>query len=173
MGVLPHQFYRRPPQKVAPDLLGKILARERENGEILKLRINETEAYGDEHDSGSHARFGKTKRSQLMFETVGRAYVYLIYGIYNMLNITCHNENVAGAVLIRGAGEIDGPGKLTRELGITAEKHNGVDMTTKKKLWIEDDGFQVSPKDIMATPRIGIDYAEPQHLNKPWRFLLT
>lgn len=171
--ILPREFYRRAPWQVAPDLLGKILAVEDRDGQIRRLRINETEAYGDENDSGSHARFGKTKRTRVMFETVGHTYVYLIYGIYHLLNLTCHNENTAGAVLIRGAGNLDGPGKLTRFLQITTAQHHGIDATTGQKLWVEDDGFRPPPQKIRVTPRIGINYAKPKDQAKPWRFLLT
>lgn len=148
---------------MAPELLGKYLVRGNQ-----KLKITETEAYLGPHDLAAHSRFGRTKRTEIMFGPAGRAYIYMIYGMYYCLNVVAGPDGAA--VLIRGAGDISGPGRLCRSLGITT-KLNGVDMTVAGPLYIterEDVGRQK----IKITPRIGVDYAK-EWKDKPLRFVLT
>lgn len=127
---LGRSFYRRPPAQVARDLLGKILSFHDVSG-----RIVETEAYLGEDDGAAHSARGVTPRTQVIFGPPGHAYVYFIYGMYDCLNIVCEPEGIAGCVLIRALepvsglkGLANGPGKLTRAMGIS-RAHNGVDVT--------------------------------------------
>src|SRR5438477_4414403 len=117
---LPHSFFSRPAVDVARDLIGKILVRRIDTKEF-RARIVETEAYVGEHDLACHAAKGRTARTEIMFGRAGHAYVYFIYGMYDMLNIVTGAAGVAQAVLIRAAEPLDdwdadlsGPGKLTR-----------------------------------------------------------
>lgn len=155
---------------VAQELLGKYLVRRVENQEIA-LRINETEAYLGAEDAASHARFGRTPRSTVMYGVPGVWYIYLIYGMYWLLNITCHPEDDPAAVLIRGAGKFHGPGKLTRALAVTGEL-NKLPALSKSGLWIEDRGEVINEKQILKTARIGIGYAGPFWSKKKLRFVL-
>jgi|ERR1700722_5093117 DNA-3-methyladenine glycosylase len=140
---LSRSFYLRPVAQVARELLGKILAFEGVSG-----RIVETEAYLGEDDGAAHSARGITPRTRVLFGPPGHAYVYFIYGMYDCLNVVCEPEGIAGGVLIRaleplagldqmrtrrGSARRDedlanGPGKLTRALGIKIA-HNGVDVT--------------------------------------------
>jgi len=116
--------------QVARELLGKILCFEDAAG-----RIVETEAYLSEDDGAAHSARGITPRTQIIFGAPGHAYVYFIYGMYDCLNIVCEPEGIAGCVLIRALepvtglkGLANGPGKLTRAMGINRTQ-NGVDVT--------------------------------------------
>src|SRR5262245_5968976 len=104
---LRRSFYARPALDVAQDLIGKILVR-RIDGEEYRARIMETEAYVGTHDLACHASKGRTKRTEVMFGPPGRAYVYLIYGMYEMFNVVTSAVGDAQAVLIRGAFPLDG-----------------------------------------------------------------
>ncbi len=161
------EFYMRDVLDVAPALLGKILCRKTENGEVLRFRITETEAYRGEDDTACHASKGKTPRTSVMWDKGGTVYVYLCYGMHNMLNIVTGTKGDPQAVLIRGIEGYEGPGKLTKKLCID-RKQNGSDVVLSDTLWLEDDGFV--PENINTSPRIGIDYAEEKDRVKPWRF---
>ena len=114
---LTRNFYCRDVLEVAPGLLGKKLVR-RSNTSQDVFVITEVEAYRGEEDGACHARFGKTNRNGVMYETGGFVYVYLVYGMYWMFNIVTGPAGHPQAVLIRGLEGIKGPGRLTRELGI-------------------------------------------------------
>ncbi|MFB6204538.1 MAG: DNA-3-methyladenine glycosylase [Candidatus Nanohaloarchaea archaeon] len=140
-------FFRRDPAEVAKDLVGAKLVWESKG---LKGRIVETEAYygnRDVKDPASHAFTGKTERNQVMFGPPGKTYVYVCYGIHNMLNISASQEGEPGAVLIRAIEPLEGaetmfqnrgvdsreelcsgPGKLCEAYGITKEQ-NDMDVT--------------------------------------------
>ena len=125
---LGHSFFERPALELARDLVGTILVR-RFRGREYRARIVETEAYVGSHDLACHASKGRTRRTEVMFGPAGRAYVYLIYGMYDMLNIVASHVDDPQAVLIRGAVPLDGwkadlsgPGKLARALRITRAK---------------------------------------------------
>jgi DNA-3-methyladenine glycosylase len=159
--MLALDFYARPADLVAKDLLGTTLCVATETG-LRKGRIVETEAYLGEEDLACHASKGRTKRTETLFGPAGHAYVYLIYGMYDMFNIVADAEDSAHAVLIRALEPLeqislktDGPGKLCRAMGISRE-HNGLKLLGPE-LWLEP-GY--SPKDIVIKPRIGIDYAK-------------
>ena len=164
---LGREFYTADVLEVAPALLGKRLCRKCEGGEVVKYRITETEAYRGEDDTACHASKGKTSRTSVMWDKGGTVYVYLCYGMHNMLNIVTGAKGEPQAVLIRGIESADGPGKLTKKLSIE-RRHNGADVVFSDELWIEDDGFV--PDNIQTSPRVGIDYAEEKDRMRPWRF---
>ena len=181
LDILAESFYARPAAQVARDLLGKIHVHGRTAG-----RIVETEAYLGLDDLAAHACRGVTPRSRVLFGPPGRAYVYLVYGMYECLNLVAEPDGTPGCVLIRaiepitGIGEMRrrrtgaksledlaaGPGKLTLAMGIT-RRHNGVDVT-KGALTVRrwDSG---EPFEIEATPRIGIRFCR----DWPLRFLIA
>ena len=164
---LGRDYYTADVLDVAPSLLGKLLCRKSESGEVVKYRITETEAYRGEDDTACHASKGKTSRTSVMWDKGGTVYVYLCYGMHNMLNIVTGMKGEPQAVLIRGIEGADGPGKLTKKLSIE-RRHNGADVVFSDELWIEDDGF--NPDDISTSPRVGIDYADEKDRVRPWRF---
>lgn len=163
------QFFDRDTETVARELLGKQLICEL-NGEREVLTITETEAYVGPEDKACHASRGRTERTEVMFGPPGRFYVYLIYGMYHMLNIITREAGYPAGVLIRGAGALDGPGKLTRELNIGMEL-NGEVVDPASGVWIADKKDVPSHK-IIKTPRIGVEYAK-EWVDKPLRFLLN
>ena len=166
--VLDSDFYCRPAFEVAPELLGKFLCRNL-GGNTIKLRISETECYYGEDDSACHAHKGKTERTSVMYENGGRAYIYLCYGVHNLLNIVTGVSGFPEAVLIRGAGEFNGPGKLTKAMEIDRSL-NWENLINSDRLWIEDDGYKYSYK---TDKRVGIDYAQEVDRNRLWRFILN
>jgi len=165
---LPRAFYLRPAAQFARELLGKILEFQGASG-----RIVETEAYLGEDDGAAHSARGVTPRTQVIFGPPGHAYVYFIYGMYDCLNIVCEPEGIAGCVLIRalepltGLNEMrqrrpaakrdedlaNGPGKLTRALGIRIA-HNGADVT-KGPITIHQAG-EAEKFEVSRSARIGI-----------------
>ncbi|MEA2711681.1 MAG: DNA-3-methyladenine glycosylase [Phycisphaerales bacterium] len=156
-------FYRRPATDLARALIGKVLVH-RVDGCTYRARIVETEAYVGPHDLACHASKGRTKRTEIMFGRAGHAYIYLIYGMYPMLNIVSGEPGVAEAVLIRAAEPLDeleanlsGPGKLCREMRITLAD-NTLDLTLSDKLFLIDDAQPLAPR-IATSKRIGVDYA--------------
>lgn len=168
--MLAANFYARDAKTVAKDVLGKHLVVA--NGDALKRgRIVETEAYLGQEDLACHASKGRTKRTEVIFGPPGHAYVYLIYGMYDLFNLVTDKVGSAHAVLIRAVeplegleGKTDGPGKLTRTLGIT-RAHNKLSLCGPE-IWLEDGP---APKNIKTTPRIGIDYAK-EWKDAPLRF---
>lgn len=169
---LGHAFYARPADVVASELIGKILAR-RWRGREWRARIVETEAYMGPEDLACHSSKGLTKRTQTLFGPPGRAYVYLIYGMYDMFNIVAHRPGGGQAVLVRAAEPLDewhadlsGPGKLARAFHIT-RTDNGTDLTGDR-LFLLDPA--APPPRILTTPRIGIDYSR-HWKDVPLRFI--
>ena len=133
MDVLPREFYDRPAERVAPDVLGKWLIR-RVDGVDRIGRIVEVEAYLGPHDLASHSSKGRTARTEVMFGEPGHAYVYLIYGMHHCFNVVAGPGEHASAVLIRAIepisrieGATNGPGRLCRALGID-RRLNGHDL---------------------------------------------
>jgi DNA-3-methyladenine glycosylase len=184
MPVLPRDFYDRPTLDVARDLLGRKLVRQLPGGRV-SLRIVETEAYIGLNDKACHASKGMTTRNRVMFGEPGHAYVYLIYGMYNCLNLVTERDGFPAAVLIRAGEPVEGeeimaslrpkckkpreiasgPGKLCGAMDITRAL-DGADVCASTELHVED-GPAVKP--IVACPRIGVDYAGDDAL-RPWRF---
>jgi len=178
MKILDKNFFNQPAEKVAQELLGKILVR-KINGKILKGIITEVEAYIGPNDKASHAYKGKTERNKVMFNEAGYCYIYFIYGMYWMLNIVTGKKNWPAAVLIRGIKaqetngqyliNLDGPGKLTKFFKID-KKLNGKLATPKNGLWFEDSDIKFNKSKIRKFPRIGVDYAGPFWSKKLLRF---
>jgi DNA-3-methyladenine glycosylase len=171
-GALEEEFFRRPTVEVARQLLGMRLLRHR-GGVVQVGRIVETEAYGGPEDLASHSARSTTGRARLMFGPAGRAYVYLIYGMHNCLNVVAAAPGAAGAVLIRALEPIEnielptsGPGRLCRALAIDrALNDHPLD---RRPLWLVP-GEPVPEDQVAVGPRIGVDYAGEWAL-RPWRF---
>ncbi|MCX8073968.1 MAG: DNA-3-methyladenine glycosylase [Clostridia bacterium] len=161
-------FYRKDVLEVAPLLLGKLLVIRLDSGEIIKRRITETEAYRGKEDSACHARFGLTKRTEVLYKDGGHLYVYLCYGIHYLLNIVTGCIGDPQAVLIRGVEGFNGPGKLTKALNINLD-FNNTNLRTSDKIWIEDDDKSFN---YYATKRIGIEYATEPYKSIKWRYVL-
>lgn len=157
-----HSFFQRDAIKLARDLIGTILVR-RIRSKEYRARITETEAYVGPLDLASHSSKGRTKRTEVLFGPPGHAYVYLIYGMYEMFNIVAYRAGSGQAVLIRAAEPLDnwkvdlsGPGKLARGLNISRSE-NGLDLTGDALFLLRDPGYR--PR-IGRTRRIGVDYAK-------------
>ncbi len=182
---LNQDFYDRPTLEVAKDLLGRLLVR-RYNDTILTGTITETEAYIGTGDTACHASKGQTPRNTVMFGPPGYSYVYLVYGMHNMLNVVTEKSGRPCAVLVRsiipvsGTGVMqrlrgypdknltNGPARLCRALDID-RRLNGHNLTVQDQLWMTW-GQNVAPKDIFSGPRIGIHYASAEDQNAAWRF---
>lgn len=156
--------------EVARWLVGKVLVRT-QGGARTDLRIVEAEAYHGESDRACHASKGRTQRTDVLFGPGGVWYVYLCYGIHEMLNIVTGPEGFPAAVLIRGVEGIIGPGRVTKTLGIN-RRLNARPALPETGLHLEDDGFVPRPRDVVAGPRVGVEYAGPVWAKKPWRFVL-
>jgi len=189
MKKLPLSFYLREDViAIAKELLGKVLVTNWE-GQITSGRIVETEAYAGELDKASHASKGRTSRTEVMYGSGGRAYVYLIYGIHQMFNIVTSREGEPHAVLIRAIDPIEGkeimlertgktnwdetitsgPGRVGRALGFHTSQ-NCLSLASKE-LYVADDGYNVKEENIVSSPRIGVDYAG-EHAAWHYRFYL-
>ena len=171
---LERAFFRRGAEAVALELIGSVLVRTVDGVRRMAM-ITETEAYVGAHDLACHASKGRTRRTEIMFGPPGYAYVYLIYGMYHMLNIVTADEGDAQAVLLRGAQPMDhwdavltGSGKLAGAFQITLADR-GTDMTGDELYIVKNAGYHLN---VITTPRIGIDYAgEWKHA--PLRFVGT
>ncbi len=180
MAPLPQSFFERPVAELARALLGCRIKR----GPVV-LRITEVEAYAGPEDSASHARFGATERNAPMWGPAGRTYVYLCYGIHNMLNITADAQGSAAAVLIRACepvaglaqieerrGGVAGPALLTGpgKVGAALDLDTG---WSGHPLY-RAGGLSVLPGDaptsVLVGPRVGIDFATPSDRQRLWRF---
>ena len=161
MERLGYEFYHRPCLEVARDLVGKVLVHE-----DRQLRISETEAYWGIGDTACHASKGRTKRTEVLWEDAGTVYVYLCYGVHWMMNVITGDPEDPQGVLIRACIEAEGPGKLTKRLGITGLR-NRENAVTSENIWIGDDGFRC---EIETDKRVGIGYASQEDQDKLWRF---
>lgn len=180
---LARAFYARATPLVAQDLLGQVLVRELADGQRLRGRVVETEAYGGAEDRASHAARGPTPRAAIMFGEPGRAYVYFIYGMYFCFNVVTEAEGTPGAVLVRAVElmqpapqtrheaqkHTNGPGKLCRALQID-RRLNGHDLTQGGPLYLAP-GQPAAPADIEATPRINVR-GDEWGRRVPWRFVI-
>lgn len=169
---LPRSFYERDTVIVAAELLGCEIVFARDKA-VARARIVETEAYVGETDRASHASRGRTARTEVMFGPAGHAYVYLIYGFHNCLNIVTEQNGFPAAVLIRAvepiegiSGRTDGPGRLCRAFGISREQ-NRLDMTAPPLFVAPDRG--TSAPEVDVGPRVGVGYAG-EWATRPWRF---
>ena len=164
---MPYSFFNRNCLEVSRDLVGKVLVRKTDSGDI-KLRITETESYMGEADTACHAHKGRTKRTEVMYMKAGTIYVYLCYGMHWLLNIVTGDVDDPQAVLIRACEDFEGPAKLTRKLMIDGD-FNRKDITECDDLYIEDDGFQC---EVVTDTRVGINYASEEDRLKLWRFIM-
>jgi DNA-3-methyladenine glycosylase len=165
---LGRDFYARGAEVVARELIGKILVRRigGVGGKELRARVVETEAYVGPHDLACHAAKGRTKRTEVMFGEAGHAYVYLIYGMYDMLNVVTGTVGDAQAVLIRaaealggweaGGADLSGPGKLARRMKIMRDL-NGCDLLGQELFFERGEERTVR---VVESARIGVDYAK-------------
>ncbi len=151
-------------------LLGMELCRRQGDGSVVRMPIIEVEAYDGYRDRASHAHRGRTPRNAAMFERGGRWYVYLCYGVHWLLNITAGPEGHPAAILLRGAGLIQGPGRLTKALGVDGS-FDGKPVSPETGLWLEHQRAPVPMRSISRTARVGIDSAGPVWAKKPWRFV--
>lgn len=188
MKRLPISFYRQSDVlKLSKELLGKFLFTCLE-GSLTGGMIVETEAYHGAEDKASHA-YGmrKTKRTEVIYRKGGCCYVYLCYGLHSMLNIVTNEQDIPHAVLIRAIEPTQGieimvqrrrkskadrtltagPGAVAKALGISTA-HSGT-LLEGPEIWIEDHGINIDKKDIIASPRVGVEYSE-EHALLPWRF---
>ncbi len=182
---LPRSFYEQKTVDVAKQLLGKYLVRKHPEGNTVG-RIVETEAYIGPQDLACHASKGRTARTEVMFGQAGHAYVYFIYGFYNMLNLVTEQKDYPAAVLIRAVEPVSGidlmkrrremdklrdlasgPGKLCLAFAVDRSL-NGADLCNGV-LYVEDRD-EPAPK-FNATPRVGVDYAG-KWKDKRYRFLI-
>jgi len=172
------EFFERDTLKVAKELLGKVLVR-RDRGREIRGRILETEAYRGEDDRACHARFGKTARNAPMYGQAGHTYIYLCYGIHELLNLVTEENGFPAAALIRKIEPLSdhkphyksyGPGNLTKFLRID-RRLNGEDLVKSDRLWVEDDGFRPKKSQIKKAPRIGVAYAG-EHAKREWRYYM-
>ena len=176
--MLPRPFYDRPALEVARDLIGLCLVHRTAEGTVAG-RIVEAEAYIGAHDLACHAARGRTRRTEVMFGPPGHAYVYLIYGMHWCLNLVTCPEDTPAAVLVRAVEPTDGldlirsrrpkarrdpdltsgPGRVCAAFAIDGSL-NGADLCRPDgPLYVEDRG---TPRGaIIATARIGVDYAGP------------
>lgn len=174
---------------LAQALLGKYLVTNFSNQQTVG-RIVETEAYRAPDDKACHAYNNRfTNRTKVMFEEGGVAYIYLCYGIHHLFNVVTGQKGQAHAVLIRAIEPIEnvslmlqrrgfeqpkpqltaGPGALTKALGITTV-YTGLSLTVENSpIWIEDRNDKVTKDQIIASPRVGVGYAEECAL-WDWRF---
>lgn len=175
--------------QVAEELLGKIVVTRQDKIETSG-RIVEVEAYNGVGDKASHAFGGRrTSRNEVMYGQAGFAYVYLCYGIHHLFNVVTNKPEIPHAILIRALEPLKGiktmlnrtskskpdymvtrgPGNLSKALGITTEL-SGQSLLSKN-LFIADDGFTFSKKEIGVSPRIGVDYAG-KDAQLPFRFYI-
>jgi DNA-3-methyladenine glycosylase len=188
--LLNEDFYtRKDVVKIAKELLGKIIVTYFDK-QLTAARITETEAYKGAIDKASHAYNNRrTKRTEIMYAKGGAAYVYLCYGIHHLFNVVTNIKDVPHAILIRSAEPIigidfmlertgkkkldytltSGPGNVSKALGIYTH-HTGIDLRSDN-LFIADDQYKLSKNKIIATPRIGVDYAAEDAL-LPYRFII-
>jgi DNA-3-methyladenine glycosylase len=181
--LLPRQFYARDALEVARDLLGQEIW----HGEV-GLRITEVEAYRHPHDSANHCRAGLTPRNAPMWGPPGHAYVYLCYGLHQMLNLVTNRHGEGAAVLIRSCEPIaghriirqrrggkngpvllTGPGKVGQALGLDP-RFSGHPLYQRGGLEVRK-GSTVAR--IAVGSRIGIGYAEPEHQQAEWRLAIA
>ena len=189
MNILPSSFYQRSDVvQISREFLGKYLFADI-GGEVAGGMIVETEAYSHVGDRACHSHLNRrTVRTEVMYHPGGVAYVYKVYGFHYLFNMITNVEGKADAVLVRaikptlGAEVMQqrrnvlgivprltaGPGMLTQALGIT-KQHYGLPLTTGETIWVEDRGEKIDENNIVASARVGIDYAGEDALH-PWRF---
>ncbi len=187
---LPLSFYQRDDVvQISRELLGKYVYSDI-NGVLCGGIIVETEAYCGPLDRGSHAFNGRrTPRNETMYGPGGIVYMYICYGIHDMLNIVSGTEGMSHAILIRAIEPVagleamrerrnifnndtklcQGPGSLAKAMGLS-KVHNGLDLQ-KDVIWIEDKGLDYPKEEIIASARVGMNFEGP-YKTIPWRFYI-
>lgn len=182
---LPREFYAREPKVVARQLIGAHLIRFIDHHRLVG-RIVEAEAYRGAGDAASHAYRGETGRNIPMFGPPGHAYVYFIYGVHWMFNITAHTEASPGAVLIRALEPLEGlemmrrhrggkrdrlltngPAKLAQALAIDGDL-NHVDLCAGSPLTLTRGEVRDDER-IVAGPRVRVP-GDEEAQERPWRY---
>jgi DNA-3-methyladenine glycosylase len=187
MNKLKREFYtRNDVVEISRDLLGKVLVT-KGNGIITKAKIVETEAYCGRNDKAAHSFQKRTPRTEVMYDTGGKVYTYLCYGIHTLFNIVTNEKDLADAVLVRAVEPVegidavlkrrnqstlkrmvsDGPGKVSKAMDISLD-HYGLDLIGND-IFIEDHGIEIKENEIIESHRVGVDYAGGDALRN-WRF---
>ena len=179
---LPRGSFAGSATEVAPELLGRVLARRLPDGAILRARIVETEAY-EQDDPASHAYRGRTPRVRVMFGPPGHLYVYFTYGMHHCMNVVTGPDGTGSAVLLRAAEPLEGmdrmsilrstdrvrdlcrgPARLAQAFDVDRSL-NGADLVRGREIWIERNPGDVAAP-IRRGPRVGIRVGT----DLPWRF---
>ena len=190
MKKLDHNFYTRTDVvNIARELLGKVLVTQWD-GVVTSGRIVETEAYCGITDRASHAWNGRrTRRTEIMYDEGGKGYVYLCYGIHHLFNVVTNTKDTPHAVLVRAVEPLEGistmlqrtgkrkpdrtltsgPGNVSKAFGLLVS-HSGIRLLDEM-VFIADDGYVLKKEEIVATTRIGVDYAGEDAL-LPYRFFI-
>lgn len=188
--ALPQSFYERGDVvTITKELLGKIMVTNFINT-LTAGRIVEAEAYNGPFDKAAHSYNNRrTKRTEVMYAHGGVAYVYLCYGIHQMFNVVTNKTGVPNAILIRALEPVAGmekmltrvnktvagfdltrgPGNVAKSLGLHTS-HTGMSLLSNE-MYIADDGHNYNENEIVATARIGVDYAAEDAL-LPYRFIV-
>jgi DNA-3-methyladenine glycosylase len=187
--VLPLAFFQRPDVLLtARELLGKHVCTLLD-GELTTGRIVETEAYRHEGDPSITLHLQrKARQAQALYQPGGHAYLYTVYRVHTLFNITAHDADHPDAILIRAIEPLEGvevmlrrrglakvarnltagPGVLSQALGLTPAL-NGEPLTGPR-IWLEDAGENISEENIVASSRVGLEYAGDEAVALPWRF---
>jgi len=161
-------FFVRDALVIAPEILGKTLIRVMSDGSRICLPVSEVEVYRGTDDLACHASKGLTERNRVMFGPGGCIYMYLVYGMHWMFNIVTGDAGHPEALLIRGVGDISGPGRVTKHLAMDRSFY-GEDLSESGRIWLEDAPAAVN---YHTGPRVGINYAGEPWVSIPWRYRL-
>jgi DNA-3-methyladenine glycosylase len=185
--IIPFCFYQRSDVvQIAKEMVGLYLFHETSDG-LAGGRIVETEAYCGREDKACHAHKGRTRRTEVMFQSGGRAYIYLCYGLFHLFNVVTNEEDQADAVLIRAIEPVEGfelmrlrtgkkpsdsrlasgPGLVGKAMGFHS-RQSGVLLGENIQLVRK---MKVEPFEVECTARVGVDYAGEDAL-LPWRFVM-
>lgn len=184
--LLSRAFFARDSALVARELVGQLLVKD-DPGARVVLRVTEVEAYCGPTDTASHARHGRTSRNAAIWGEPGHVYMYLCYGIHMMLNLVAGAEGLGLAVLVRSAEVVEGldvvlarrraaaspalvagPGKVAQALALDLS-FNHHDVCSAGGL----EAREGTPVNVLAGPRVGVDYASPKDRRAPLRFGLA
>jgi DNA-3-methyladenine glycosylase len=173
---LPQAFFARPAEIVAPELIGCLLVKRQEGGELLWGVIVETEAYSQD-DPACHGYRRRSPSNETLFGEPGRFYVYVSYGIHHCVNVVTHRADWANGVLLRAVALPDepervaaGPALLARRFGID-RSHDARPVDPAEGLWLAPQPAGLAalgPSRVMETTRIGISQGQ----DLPWRWYL-
>jgi DNA-3-methyladenine glycosylase len=187
--MLPLAFFQRPDVLlIARELLGKHVFT-RIDGELTGGRIVETEAYRHEGDPSITLHLQrKARQAQALYQPGGHAYLYTVYRVHTLFNITANDAAHPDAVLIRAIEPLEGiaimqrrrglakvarnlsagPGVLSQALGLTPAL-NG-ELVAGPQIWFEDAGEIIADENVLASSRVGLEYAGEEAVALPWRF---